>query len=198
MEVGDLEAVAQEKTGAIHNENQRGGLSSEDWEFLNAFPEDHKKKILRKVDVSRSYLFLTSLTFVAAIDTHAGAPVPDCVPRQNKHWYGLKHVVVMKLTVVGNAKIEGLTVDLKLKGIQYNVVVAIFFIPFVLFGKSSPIQRCIANHRRGPLEHDPPSLQETVLVHGRNCLRLGHRHDHDGNCPKLRRTPDHQISPGNI
>lgn len=54
MEVGDLEAVAQEKTGAIHNEHQRGGLSSEDWEFLNAFPEDHKKKILRKVDASRS------------------------------------------------------------------------------------------------------------------------------------------------
>jgi hypothetical protein len=37
--------------------------------------------------------------------------------------------------VVGNAKIEGMTEDLELKGIQYNIVVAIFFIPFVLCGK---------------------------------------------------------------
>ena len=36
----------------------------------------------------------------------------------------------------GNAKIEGLTEDLKMRGIDYNVAVAIFFIPFVLFGKT--------------------------------------------------------------
>lgn len=39
--------------------------------------------------------------------------------------------------MTGNAKIEGMTEDLELKGIQYNIVVAIFFIPFVLCGKSA-------------------------------------------------------------
>ena len=38
-------------------------------------------------------------------------------------------------TNIGNAKIEGLTEDLNLKGIEYNVVVAIFFIPFILCGQ---------------------------------------------------------------
>lgn len=60
---------------------------------------------------------------------------------------------------LGNAKIEGLTVDLGLKGIQYNVVVAIFFIPFVLFGNKALTskQYCVANLiGRGPVQHDPP------------------------------------------
>lgn len=39
-------------------------------------------------------------------------------------------------TNIGNAKIEGLPEDLNMKGIQYNVAVAIFFIPFILFGKA--------------------------------------------------------------
>ncbi|KAF7555164.1 hypothetical protein G7Z17_g2366 [Cylindrodendrum hubeiense] len=104
MEGTDLEAVVHEKSGVTHSEHRRGGLSPEDWEFLNTFPEDHKKKILRKVDW-RLVPMLVLLYLIAYLDK----------------------------TNIGNAKIEGLTVDLKLKGIQYNIVVAIFFIPFVLF-----------------------------------------------------------------
>jgi hypothetical protein len=36
---------------------------------------------------------------------------------------------------IGNAKIEGLTEDLGLSGIQYNIVLSIFFIPYVLLGE---------------------------------------------------------------
>ncbi|KAF4470295.1 hypothetical protein FALBO_2811 [Fusarium albosuccineum] len=79
----DIERVSHEKTGIMHSEHQRGGLSQDDLDFLRLFPEDRKKIIIRKVDAR-------------------------------------------------NAKIEGMTEDLELKGIQYNIVVAIFFIPFVL------------------------------------------------------------------
>jgi hypothetical protein len=35
---------------------------------------------------------------------------------------------------IGNAKIEGLIDDLGMSGIQYNIVLSIFFIPYVLLG----------------------------------------------------------------
>jgi hypothetical protein len=35
---------------------------------------------------------------------------------------------------IGNAKIEGLIEDLGMSGIQYNIVLSIFFIPYVLLG----------------------------------------------------------------
>ncbi|KAE8343737.1 hypothetical protein BDV24DRAFT_172436 [Aspergillus arachidicola] len=35
---------------------------------------------------------------------------------------------------IGNAKIEGPTEDLRLSGIQYNIVLSIFFVPYVLLG----------------------------------------------------------------
>lgn len=38
---------------------------------------------------------------------------------------------------IGNAKIEGLLDDLGLDGIQYNIALAIFFIPYVLLGMLS-------------------------------------------------------------
>ncbi|KAK7409216.1 hypothetical protein QQX98_008592 [Neonectria punicea] len=104
LEAADLEAIPHEKTGVIHNEHQRGGLSSEDFEFLRTFPEDLKKRIIRKW---RLVPMLVLLYLIAYLDK----------------------------TNIGNAKIEGLTEDLNLKGIQYNIVVAIFFIPFVLFAK---------------------------------------------------------------
>jgi hypothetical protein len=35
---------------------------------------------------------------------------------------------------IGNAKILGLTEDLGLSGIQYNIALSLFFIPYVLLG----------------------------------------------------------------
>jgi hypothetical protein len=36
---------------------------------------------------------------------------------------------------IGNAKILGLTEDLGLSGIQYNIALSIFFIPYILLGE---------------------------------------------------------------
>lgn len=49
---------------------------------------------------------------------------------------------------IGNAKIEGMDTDLNLTGPQYNIAVSIFFIPYVIFGKSAARQRCDCNTRR--------------------------------------------------
>lgn len=38
---------------------------------------------------------------------------------------------------IGNAKIEGLVDDLQLTGIQWNIVLSIFFVPYVLLGMLS-------------------------------------------------------------
>lgn len=38
---------------------------------------------------------------------------------------------------VGNAKIEGMDKDLGLVGNQYNVISTVFFVPYIIFGKSS-------------------------------------------------------------
>lgn len=101
----DIEQVPQEKDTAVHNEFSRGGMSQEDIDFVANFPDERKKVIIRKVDF-RLVPMLVLLYLIAYLDK----------------------------TNIGNAKIEGMTEDLSLHGIQYNVVVAIFFIPFVLCG----------------------------------------------------------------
>lgn len=76
----------------ITNKYARMGLSDEDAIFYETFPEDKHKTLLRKVDW-RLVPFLALLYLAAHID------------RAN----------------IGNAKIEGLTEDLKMDGIQYNI-----------------------------------------------------------------------------
>ncbi|CAM1506073.1 Fc.00g057140.m01.CDS01 [Cosmosporella sp. VM-42] len=102
-EILDVERAPLEKDHTVHKEYRGGGLAQDDLDFLDMFPKDRKKKVLRKVDL-RLVPMLVLLYLMAYLDK----------------------------TNIGNAKIEGLTADLHMKGIQYNVVVAIFFIPFVL------------------------------------------------------------------
>ncbi|QPC70605.1 hypothetical protein HYE68_001357 [Fusarium pseudograminearum] len=99
----ERELSRDEKFGTMHSEHMGGGLSQEDADFVNNFPEDRKKAVVRKVDM-RLIPMLVLLYLIAYLDK----------------------------TNIGNAKIEGMTVDLHLKGIEYNIVTAIFFIPFVL------------------------------------------------------------------
>jgi hypothetical protein len=40
-------------------------------------------------------------------------------------------------TNIGNAVIEGMLPDLKMSGNQYNIALSIFFIPYVLAGRST-------------------------------------------------------------
>ncbi|EPS38004.1 hypothetical protein H072_8259 [Dactylellina haptotyla CBS 200.50] len=97
-----------EKQDIVYEENasrmpHRGGLSSEDADFLANFPVEKRKKLIRKVDW-RMIPFLTILYLITYIDK----------------------------TNIGNAKIEGLTEDLHMSGIQYNIALSVFFIPYVL------------------------------------------------------------------
>jgi MFS family permease len=79
------------------------GLTNEETEFFETYPTVARKKLLWKVDI-RLVPFLALLYLAAHID------------RAN----------------IGNAKIEGLDDDLGLTGIQYNIAVSLFFVPYVL------------------------------------------------------------------
>ncbi|KAL4886611.1 major facilitator superfamily domain-containing protein [Aspergillus karnatakaensis] len=86
------------------------GLSAEDADFYLNYPEEKRKKVFRKVDV-RLVPMLALLYLAAHID------------RAN----------------IGNAKIEGMVDDLGMTGVQYNTVLSIFFIPYVLLEVPSNI-----------------------------------------------------------
>ncbi|EFQ33766.1 major facilitator superfamily transporter [Colletotrichum graminicola] len=100
----DIENVSPDKEAIRHEECQiRGGMRPEDVEFLANLPEEKKKKAVRKVDY-RLIPMLVLLYLMAYLDK----------------------------TNIGNAKIEGLLGSLGMTGVQYNVAVSVFFIPFVL------------------------------------------------------------------
>ncbi|KAI9148893.1 transporter [Paramyrothecium foliicola] len=86
------------------------GISHEDAEYFKNYPEEKRKKVFRKVDV-RLVPMLALLYLICHID------------RAN----------------IGNAKIEGMVEDLNMTGVQYNTVLSIFFVPYVLFEVPSNI-----------------------------------------------------------
>ncbi|KAI9932700.1 hypothetical protein MW887_008949 [Aspergillus wentii] len=96
--------ISDKEITLMHLENQPcRGISADDAEFLANFSEDSKKKVLRKVDLRLVPMFVL-LYLVAYIDK----------------------------TNIGNAKIEGLLPSLHMDGIQYNIALTIFLIPYVL------------------------------------------------------------------
>ncbi|KAF9880183.1 major facilitator superfamily transporter [Colletotrichum karsti] len=100
----DVEQVPHEKDSVAHNEFQRNGaLNTEDRDFLANFPDDRKKKAIRKIDF-RLMPMLVLLYLMAYLDK----------------------------TNIGNAKIEGLLDSLHMTGVDYNIALSVFFIPFVL------------------------------------------------------------------
>jgi MFS family permease len=86
------------------------GLADDDADFYINFPKERRKQVIRKVDI-RLVPMLAILYLISHID------------RAN----------------IGNAKIEGLDKDLGLTGVQYNTVLSIFFIPYVLLEVPSNI-----------------------------------------------------------
>ncbi|CAH0002847.1 unnamed protein product [Clonostachys byssicola] len=80
------------------------GLDPDDADFFINYPEEKRKKIFRKID-RRLIPVLAMLYLICHID------------RAN----------------IGNAKIEGMVEDLGMTGVQYNTVLSIFFVPYVLF-----------------------------------------------------------------
>lgn len=55
-ELRDVESIPLEKDQVVHKEFRQGGLSQHDLDFLDNFPEDRKKAVIRKVDVGISIL----------------------------------------------------------------------------------------------------------------------------------------------
>ncbi|KAL2870226.1 putative MFS transporter [Aspergillus lucknowensis] len=102
------------------------GLSSEDAEFYTSYPPEARKKLLRKVDI-RLIPMLAVLYLISHLD------------RAN----------------IGNAKIEGLDTDLGLSGLQWNIVLSIFFIPYVLL--EVPSNMLLKNFTR-------PSIYLGILI----------------------------------
>ncbi|PLB49657.1 ankyrin [Aspergillus steynii IBT 23096] len=87
------------------------GMDPQDEEFYMNFSMERRKKVKRKVDI-RLVPMLAVLYLISHLD------------RSN----------------IGNAKIEGLVDDLGLSGIQWNIVLSIFFVPYVLLGMSSSLR----------------------------------------------------------
>ncbi|KAL2832293.1 major facilitator superfamily domain-containing protein [Aspergillus pseudoustus] len=86
------------------------GLASDDAGFYRSFPPERRKRLVRKIDI-RLIPMLAVLYLISHLD------------RAN----------------IGNAKILGLTEDLGLDGIQYNIALSLFFIPYVLLEVPSNI-----------------------------------------------------------
>lgn len=98
-----------DKKDYAHDEDgvdEQTGLTRGELAFLAEFPEDKKKKAVRKVDY-RLIPFLTLLYLFSYID------------RAN----------------IGNAKIEGLVEDLNMTDDQYRLCLSIFYVPYIIFGK---------------------------------------------------------------
>ncbi|KAK3633298.1 hypothetical protein LTR56_015866 [Elasticomyces elasticus] len=87
----------------VYNKYANLGIDTDDAEFFETFPDDKHKKMLRKIDF-RLVPMLALLYLCAHID------------RAN----------------IGNAKIEGMLEDLNMTGLQYNIAVSVFFVPYIL------------------------------------------------------------------
>lgn len=79
------------------------GLSDDDVEFYNNYTPEQRKRTMRKVD-----LRLTPMLAVMYLISH--------LDRSN----------------IGNTRIEGIEADLGMNGVQWNIVLSLFFIPYIL------------------------------------------------------------------
>ncbi|OAL46979.1 MFS general substrate transporter [Pyrenochaeta sp. DS3sAY3a] len=79
------------------------GLDPDDADFYINYPQEKRKRVIHKVDI-RLVPMLAILYLISHID------------RAN----------------IGNAKIEGMVEDLGLSSIQWNIVLSVFFVPYIL------------------------------------------------------------------
>ncbi|BCS29278.1 uncharacterized protein APUU_70848A [Aspergillus puulaauensis] len=128
----EVEDASKEKSleaaPSLEESYMESGLSREDALFLASFSDERRKKCVRKIDW-RLCPMLMILYLCAYID------------RAN----------------IGNAKIEGLLESLDMSGADYNIALAIFFVPYVLFEVPSNI--LLARFKK-------PSVYLSILVLG--------------------------------
>ncbi|KAJ3960887.1 hypothetical protein N0V92_002441 [Colletotrichum tropicale] len=101
--ISDAASNIDKGSDFVHQE-VAGEFTPEDQAFLDNFPEDRKKRVMRKLDW-RLVPLLGLLYLISFLD------------RAN----------------IGNAKIEGLPEDLNLTGQQYNIALCVVFITYILF-----------------------------------------------------------------
>lgn len=93
---------------------------------------------------------------------------------------GMELLLGTVLMILGNAKIEGLLPSLHMDGVQYNVALSIFFVPYVLAGSMPNFSytwalRLISS--RGPKQYDIEPFQTTFDVSWIPRPGLGNNHD---------------------
>jgi hypothetical protein len=102
------------------------GLAPEDAEFYRNFDASKRKRLLWKACSYQSILNTITNREVLQVDIRL-VPMLSVL-------YLVSH---LDRANIGNAKIAGLTEDLGLSGIQYNIALSLFFIPYVLLGESN-------------------------------------------------------------
>jgi hypothetical protein len=188
--------VAEEKLDVVMAESTQGdtekgttvhvidnfrvlGLTNDDADFYNAFSEERRRRIVRKVDM-RLVPMLAILYLISHLD------------RAN----------------IGNAKIEGLAEDLGCKlmtrrcgdsedttdcllvdNIQWNIILSLFFVPYILLGKGTvavPFCSSEANRDAPPLrdsqQHVAQKAWEAVHLHWHSRHVMGYHHDAPRRC----------------
>lgn len=106
------------------------GLSPDDADFYNNFTPEKRKKVLRKV--SRKL----AAPSPATSSDKATSQVDIRLVPMLAVLYLIAHI---DRANIGNAKIEGMVEELGMTGVQYNTILAVFFIPYVLFEVPSNI-----------------------------------------------------------
>jgi hypothetical protein len=92
---------------------------SDSAESLESLDHALEKKVIRKCDIHLVPILF--LLFLCAFVDRSVPQLPVC-----SHYWHLTSINI------GNAKIQGLTKDLKMKGEDYNIALFMFFIPYIL------------------------------------------------------------------
>ncbi|KAK5006718.1 hypothetical protein LTR28_006153 [Elasticomyces elasticus] len=122
--------MQEEKLDRMHVEDASLGEKAELREDVSIDPVA-EKRLLRKLDlhVIPPLFFLFLLAFLDRTNIGEQA-VQNCV---------CENRLFLTRTLLGNAKIQGMTEDLKMTGNHYNIALFIFFIPYILFEVPSNI-----------------------------------------------------------
>lgn len=116
-----------------HAVNPYRGLSQEDADFMRTYEGKPGKQVVRKVQ--------SPISFASIQKCSNGADFRDVQ-------IDLRLIPIMGILYllahidrgnIGNAKIEGMDKDLGLVGNQYNIASTIFFVPYIIFGKTRPM-----------------------------------------------------------
>ena len=113
----DLEKVDYIEVSA--NKYANIGLTAEETDFYENFPEDKKKKMIRKIDFR-----LVPVLAVSQNEDPNSTSDHSLTDTRRQLLYLMAHI---DRANIGNAKIEGMVEDLGMTGIQYNIALSLFF-----------------------------------------------------------------------